>query len=169
MADPRQRLIEQIPRLRRYARALLGDPAQADELVQETLARALARLDRWEPGTDLRAWLFTLMHHLQVDRWRRKQREAAALAQAPGTDSVPDAGPAAVEVGELERALARLPEEQREVLLLVGLEGLAYRQVAEVLDIPQGTVMSRLHRAREALRAALDGRRSGAVGMRRIK
>lgn len=168
MSDPRQRLIEQIPRLRRYARALLGDPAQADELVQETLARALARLDRWQPGTDLRAWLFTLMHHLQVDRWRRHRRESAALEQASGPDSVPDAGPAAVQVGELERALARLPAEQREVLLLIGLEGLAYRQVAEVLGIPQGTVMSRLHRAREALRAALDGR-PGVVGMRRIK
>ncbi len=168
MADPRQRLVEQIPRLRRYARALLGDPAQADELVQETLARALARLDRWRPGSDLRAWLFTLMHHLQVDRWRRARREAAALERASGPGSVPDAGPAAVQVGELERALARLPAEQREVLLLVALEGLAYRQVAGVLGIPQGTVMSRLHRAREALRAALEGR-SGVAGMRRIK
>ena len=92
MADPRQRLVEQIPRLRRYARALLGDPAQADELVQETLARALARLDRWRPGSDLRAWLFTLMHHLQVDRWRRARREAAALERASGPGSVGDTG-----------------------------------------------------------------------------
>ena len=136
-----------IPRLRRYARALVGDRSSADDLVQDTLERAWARLHLWQRGTDLRAWLFTVMHNVHANRAR------AFRAHSEFDEGAPEAGfkPAEdglLELRDLERALAALPVEQREVLLLVALEEMSYAETASTLGIPSGTVMSRLSRAR---------------------
>jgi RNA polymerase sigma factor (sigma-70 family) len=151
-----ERLVELIPRLRRYARALAGDRASADDLVQDTLERAWAKLHLYRRGTDLRAWLFTVMHNVHVNK-RRTARptetlddEAIELAQrAVQGDSLV--------VRDLDRAIALLPAEQRAVLLLVTLEDMSYEEVARTLSIPMGTVMSRLSRAREKLRQMMLG------------
>ena len=148
------RLLEvEIPRLRRYARALTRDVSRADDLVQSCLARGVAKQHLWEYGTDLRAWLFTIMHNQHVNDVRRGVREGITveLTEAPAMT----AGPVAIaklELRDLERALEKLPTEQREVILLVGLEGLAYEEVAVILKVPVGTVRSRLSRGRDQLR-----------------
>ncbi|MBV8505949.1 MAG: sigma-70 family RNA polymerase sigma factor [Alphaproteobacteria bacterium] len=147
-------LQNEIPRLRRYARALTRDAARADDLVQSCLVRAIAKEHLWEPGTDLRAWLFTILHNQNVNEVRRSVREGVAVAVedvAPLLTAPPRAG-ACLELRDLERALRLLPEQQRQVILLVGLEGMRYEEVAAVLDIPIGTVRSRLSRGRENLR-----------------
>jgi RNA polymerase sigma-70 factor (ECF subfamily) len=151
-----QRLVELIPRLRRYARALVGDRASADDLVQDTLERAWAKLHLYRRGTDLRAWLFTVMHNVHVNKVR------SARATDPLEDDMPELAQRAAQgdallVRDLDRAIARLPAEQRAVLLLVTLEEMSYEQVARTLGIPIGTVMSRLSRAREKLRAMMLG------------
>jgi RNA polymerase sigma-70 factor (ECF subfamily) len=150
-----QDLLEpQIPRLRRYSRALTRDTQRADDLVQDTLLRALVKQDRWEPGTNLRAWLFTLMHHQYVNNVRRANREAGTIDIDDVSSSlVATTDPTASrQLYELERALGELAAEQREVILLVGLEGFSYEDAAKVLAVPVGTVRSRLSRGREALR-----------------
>lgn len=150
-------LLAELPRLRRYARAMLGDRAAADDLVQDTLERAWSRFEQWRPGTELRAWLFGIMHNLRVDQLRRP-----GLTTRPLDDEMPEIPMRAtqadqLELRDLETALLRLPEEQRAVLLLVALEGMRYEEVAQTLAIPVGTVMSRLARGRERLRQILDG------------
>lgn len=145
-----------IPRLRRYARALAGERAAADDLVQDTLERALGKFHLWKRGTDLRAWLFTIMHNVFVNKLRSR-RELSALDEEALEIPVRAAHDAALEVRDLERALLRLPAEQREVLLLVVLEDMTYEEAARTLDVPIGTVMSRLSRAREKLRAMMEG------------
>jgi len=144
----------EIPRLRRYARALARDAATADDLVQDCLARALGKLHLWQDGTDLRAWLFTILHNQYVNQVRRSVREGAAvgLTETEPLLTRPPHQSRRLELRDLERALARLPEEQRSVILLVGLEGMRYEEVAAVLGVPLGTVRSRLSRGREALR-----------------
>ena len=147
-------LIEHLPRLRRYARALTGDVNRADDLVQDTLERALAKLDLWQPESDLRAWLFTLMHNLFVNQLRRHHLAETALEDA--LDEPVNGGQLeALAARDIHDALARLPPEQREVLLLVGLEQFGYAEAAQVLGVPTGTVMSRLSRARERMRQML--------------
>ena len=148
-------LIEQeIPRLRRYARALTRVSDRADDLVHDTLLRALTKLHLWKPGTDLRAWLFTIMHHQYVNTVRRETREAAPVdfEQISSTLVATTDPTARRQLVELDRALAQLSAEQREVLLLVGLEGMDYESVGEILGVPIGTVRSRLSRGRERLR-----------------
>jgi RNA polymerase sigma factor (sigma-70 family) len=151
-----QRLVDLIPRLRRYARALVSDRASADDLVQDTLERAWAKLHLYRRGTDLRAWLFTVMHNVHVNKVR------SARPTDPLEDEMPELAQRAAQgdslvVRDLDRAIARLPDEQRAVLLLVTLEEMSYDQVARALGIPIGTVMSRLSRAREKLRAMMLG------------
>lgn len=161
-------LVEQIPRLRRYARALMRSREHADDLVQDCLERAWSRIHTWRPGSDLRAWLFTILHNLYVNQVRGYQR-APLLVTLEGTDP-PSSGyeeePGALR--DLEAGLAALPPEQREVLLLVGLEQMSYEEIATVLGIPLGTVMSRLSRARERLRSHLSGT-AGKPDLRRVK
>jgi len=154
--DRDARIIELIPRLRRYARALVGDRARADDLVQDTLERALNKFHLWKRGTDLRAWLFTIMHNVHVNQIRGRREFAALDGETPefaarATQDV------SLEMRDLERCLARLPLEQREVLLLVVLEDMSYEETASSLGIPIGTVMSRLSRARERLRGYMEG------------
>ena len=145
-----------IPRLRRYARALVGDRGRADDLVQDTLERALIKFHLWQPGSDLRAWLFTIMHNVFINQLRSAP---AGLLTGLDDETVPMAVRPTqsdrLEVRDLQAALSRLPEEQREVLLLVGLEQMTYQETSGVLGIPMGTVMSRLSRARTRLRALL--------------
>jgi len=158
-----------IPRLRRYALALLRDRVEADDLVQDTLERALRKSSLWRHGSDLRAWLFTIMHNVYVNRLRR-ERTNASVPQREGeierlaVDANQDA---ALEARDLAAALTRLPMEYRSVVLLVGLEQLSYQEAASVLGVPVGTVMSRLSRGRERLRALMSG--EPVPRLRRIK
>ena len=151
-----QRIVELIPRLRRYARALVGDRARADDLVQDTLERAWNKFHLWRPGSDLRAWLFTVMHNVHVNQVRAS-RDHATLDDDGDEMAVAPVQGAALEIRDLERALALIPAEQREVLLLIALEDMSYAEVANALGIPIGTVMSRLSRAREKLRGLMYG------------
>jgi RNA polymerase sigma-70 factor (ECF subfamily) len=144
----------EIPRLRRYARALTRDVTAADDLVQDCLTRALDKLHLWQKGTDLRAWLFTILHNQYVNYVRRSVREGVAVGLSdnePLLTRAPHQGHR-LELRDLERALAKLPEEQRSAILLVGLEGMRYEEVAAVLHVPVGTIRSRLSRGRETLR-----------------
>ena len=158
MIDHNSLITQQVPRLRRYARALTGDRSSADDLVQDTLERALSRFHLWRRGSDLRAWLFTIMHNIYVNQIRSKiRRQHEALDAEPAADAVRATEPDWLELRDLEAALARLPGEQRAVVLLVGLEQFTYEEAARVLGVPIGTVMSRLSRARERLRLILGG------------
>lgn len=150
-------LIEHIQALRRYARALVGNHADAEDIVQETLKRALAYLDGSKQIDNLRAYLFTILHNVRIDALKRRRREGA---QVP----VEETAIPAQEASQMDRLAARqaleaiqkLSEEHREVLLLVGVEEMTYRETAEILGIAIGTVMSRLNRARAALRKVLE-------------
>jgi RNA polymerase sigma-70 factor (ECF subfamily) len=155
-------LIALIPRLRRYARALVGERAAADDLVQYTLERAWSKLHLYRHGTDLRAWLFTVMHNVHVNQVRAARPTAALEEDMPELAQREVQGDALL-VRDLERALAALPAAQREVLLLVALEDLSYEETARVLGIPIGTVMSRLARAREKVRALMYGKGGGKL------
>ncbi len=148
-------IVAHIPRLRRYARALAGDSHRADDLVQDTLERAMAKFHLWRRGSDLRAWLFTVMHNVFINQLKVRRELALDEAVEDGLQSAPQSDP--LELRDLDAALRQLPAEQREVLLLVGLEQLSYAEVSKVLSIPLGTVMSRLSRGRERLRAVISG------------
>jgi RNA polymerase sigma-70 factor (ECF subfamily) len=154
-----QAVVDHLPALRRYARALTGDPWAADDLVQDTLERACVNWRLWLAGTDLRAWLFTVMHNLFVSQLRQDHRRVD-LVQAADLDelalSVEAPQSASGTAMDLQRCLLRLPPEQREVLLLVTLEDMSYAEVAKVVGVPTGTVMSRLSRARERMRSLMD-------------
>lgn len=150
-------IVAQIPRLRRYARALTGNMDSADDLVQSTLERALEKWRLWQRERDLRPWLFSIMHNLHVDGYRLSNHldyyEDVDIISPPSRANQEDA----LQIRDLERALALLPVDQREVLLMVGLEEMTYAQIAQALNVPQGTVMSRLSRARIRLKAILSG------------
>jgi RNA polymerase sigma-70 factor (ECF subfamily) len=148
-------IMSQIPHLRRYARALTRHEAEADDLVQDTLERALRKFSLWQQGTNLRAWLFSVMHNVYVNQVRSKQ-ETIPLDDEMGI-AVGGRQEEGLKIRDLSASLLALPIEQREVLLLVGLENFSYEEVAQTLDIPLGTVMSRLSRGRERLRGLLDG------------
>ncbi len=161
MATFRQEVEATIPALRRFARALTRDAEAADDLVQDTLVRAL-RSEHLFHGGDVRTWMYTILGNLNRNRLR-------SLARRPVMVPVDD-GDAAIDATEgardIERALASLVDEQRDALLLVVLEGLSYREVAEIQGVPIGTVMSRLARARHQLKTFLEG---GRPALRRVK
>ena len=152
-------LTPHIPRLRRYARALLGDVVSADDLVQDTLERALSKFSLWRRSYDLRAWLFTIMHNIYINQWHAANRRAHLSVDAHNVDApaVEASQEDELALRDMNRALTQLPHEFREVVLLVGLEQLSYDEVARVLDIPKGTVMSRLSRGRDKLRQLMAG------------
>lgn len=152
MADFADTLAAQIPRLRRYARALTHDAAWADDLVQDTLERALQRRWLFRINTSLTAWLFTMLYRLYLNDAPRRHVTSVPLEDVP--EPVAPGDPA-LRI-DMQRALARLNPEQRAVIVLVGLEQLTYQEAAEVLGVPTGTVMSRLARAREQLRKLLS-------------
>lgn len=157
--DFAHRVLREIPALRRYARALTNDRSGADDLVQECLCRALQKRHLFQPGTNLRAWLFTILHHQYVNHVRRAVREAPmfSVEESGSLIALPERASPRLTLRDLERALRQLPPAQREVILLVGLEGLSYERAAEVLAVPTGTVRSRLSRARSMLRDLLNG------------
>jgi len=144
----------EIPYLRRYARALTGGPDAADDLVQDSLERAIARFDQFRPGTNLRAWLFTILHNMRCDQHRRVVRRPVEIPidDAPYQASTRASQADALQLSDFRRAFGRLSEPHREVLALVGLEGLDYQQAASILGVEVGTVKSRVFRARESLR-----------------
>lgn len=155
----RSELVAQIPGLRRYARALTGNAWAADDLVQDTLERACSKWRLWTAGSDLRAWLFTLMHNLFMNQRRSAARQTQAgpaldVDELAHTLAAPDTRQD--QALDLQRCLLRLPDDQRAVLLLVSLEDMSYEQVARVVGVPLGTVMSRLSRARSRLRELMD-------------
>ena len=160
-------LEKEIPRLQRYARALTHDVFRADDLVQDTLLRAIAQQHRWRYDSNLRAWLFTIMHNQNVNGVRRRVREGIALKfddRWPSHTAATDPT-GRLSLRDLDRALARIAEEQRQVILLIGLEGTSYQEAATILDVPVGTIRTRVFRGRQSLRKLMDRRpESGAAG-----
>lgn len=158
MTPDDQQLLSWVPRLRRYARALAGNRDDADDLVQDTLERAWAKSALWRGVADMRGWLFGIMHNLHVDGVRRPRVATQSIDDdTPEVAIAPTQGER-LAVLDLQAALDLLPIEQKEIVLLVALEDMAYADVAKTLGIPIGTVMSRLSRGRERLRALMDGR-----------
>ena len=154
-----------IPALRRYALVLTRDFDAAEDLVQESLSRALAGARHWRPDGNLAAWLLSILHNTFISGWRREMSERRALGaiahSLPVEEARPPEQPANVELQQVMDALMTLPDGQREILVLAAVEGLSYREIADIHDVPVGTVMSRLSRAREALRQALEARPVG--------
>lgn len=152
-------ILGEIPRLRRYARALLRDRDGADDLVQDCLERALKRLDNWQSGESPQRWLFTIMHHLFIDRVRKMERRGEA-AMLPLDADEALAAPAGqldtIASREIVSALHALSPERRVALVLVAIEGFSYAEAASMLGIPAGTLMSRISRGREELRGLLE-------------
>ena len=159
MDEKRAAILAEIPRLRRYALALARGRDAADDLVQDSLERALDRIDNWQSGESPRRWLFTIMHHLFVDQLRRSKRRAEVV-MLPLDDREALASPAhqaeSVESREIMDALQAVSPDRRAALLMVGVEGFSYAEAAEILGIPAGTLMSRVSRGREELRGLLD-------------
>jgi RNA polymerase sigma factor (sigma-70 family) len=157
--DFRSRLTAEIPYLRRFARGLAGDAALADDLVQDCLERALAKEHLYDPSRQLRAWLYAILRNIHVSGLRRKGRAGVVKTiddLAPEEEAVPGEQEDQVAIRSIAEALDRLPQLHREVILLIALEDMSYREVADIIGVPVGTVMSRLSRARGALRAVLD-------------
>lgn len=150
-----QAIEQHIPALSRYARALARDPDRADDLVQDCLERAVARFEQFRPGTNLRTWLFTILHNLHCDALRRQRRRGIHVPIEEWTNIAPRQveQPWAMQMRDFHRAFHTLDENDQKILLLIGLEGCTYEEAAEVLDVAIGTVKSRLFRARERLRA----------------
>lgn len=161
MADRDASIAGWIPSLRRYALGLTGNREAADDLVQETMERAWRRLAFWRGEGELRAWLFSILHNAFVDRLRAERRSPTQPLAEDEDPPVRATQEDLLQVRDLDRALARLAPEHREVVLLVAVEQMSYAEVATALSIPIGTVMSRLSRARTKLRAVLDGRDTG--------
>ncbi|HEY5632503.1 MAG TPA: RNA polymerase sigma factor [Burkholderiaceae bacterium] len=160
-----QRLVALLPRLRRYARVLTGDSHAADDLVQDTLERGWARCGQWQQGTDLRAWLFSIMHNRRVDLLRGQRPFVDMPVDALDSEPAPSLFDAvALDPIDLQRAFERLSPAHREIMLLVAVEQMSYEEAAESIGVAVGTVMSRLARARAALRALLDAHAPAAKG-----
>ena len=168
MADAASLLEAEIPALRRFAFALVRHGDTADDLVQDTLERALSRWHLRRPDGELRAWLFTILRNLHVSAYRQRSRRGTAVeidAQPIAAQgAAPDSG---LEVQDVLGALEHLPEEQKSLLLLIGVEDFSYEEAARMLDLPIGTVMSRLSRARQRLRGILETGRTTLL--RRVK
>lgn len=151
----RRQIIALLPRLRRFALGLTARPSDADDLVQDTVERALRHLDQWERGTRLDSWMFRIAQNLFIDQLRAKKRSSAVMANFDGADRIGFDGTARAEariaLNDTLNALSTLPVEQRSAVALVLIDGLSYRDAAEALEIPIGTLTSRLARAREAL------------------
>jgi RNA polymerase sigma-70 factor (ECF subfamily) len=148
-------LIALLPRLRRFAFGLAGSADEGDDLLQSALERALGRLDQWQKGTRLDSWMFRIVQTVWIDRQRARRRrgvhvDVAAMPDLPGGDAAHETE-SRLHLAAVQRCVSRLPAEQREVLMLVSVDGMSYREAADVLAIPMGTVMSRLSRARLAL------------------
>ncbi len=159
--DVRAQLAELLPRLRRFARVITRNVADADDLVQVAIEKALARAAQWRPGSRLDNWMFGIMKNAWIDEIRARRRRERVHAPEEAGATVGDASAASRDIAlSVQAAMARLPEEQRMAIALVLVEGLSYKDAAESLGIPMGTLTSRLARGREALQALL-GRNGG--------
>lgn len=154
---------QHIPRLRRYARALVGDRYAADDLVQDTLERAWNKLHLWRQGSDMRAWLFAIMHNVFVNQVRSRRQDIERNMEELPVIPVRATQGQSLELIDMEKALRMLPDDQREVVLLVGVEQFTYEETSRALSVPVGTVMSRLSRARERLRQITSGEPSTSL------
>ena len=152
-------LVQLLPRMRRFARGLARDGADGDDLCQATIERALKSSQQWHGGTRLDAWVYTIMRNIWVDQVRARNRRSQTFVTEEAGLDVGDAGDAAieahVELGNVGRAMGQLPHDQREAVMLVLVEGFAYKEAAEIIGCPMGTLTSRLVRGREALMRAL--------------
>jgi len=159
MDDRRTAILAEIPRLRRYARALLRGQESSDDLVQDTLERALGKMENWQTGDSPRRWLFTIMHHLFIDQTRRRNRRGEDTmlslddSEALGQQALQQE---TAEAGEVLDILSALSPDRRAAIVLVGVEGFSYAEAAAMLGVPAGTVMSRVARGREEMRRLLD-------------
>jgi len=176
--DVKWLIAREIPYLRRCARALARNPDLADDIVQDAVERALRKRHLWRPKGSLRAWLYRLMYNVYLNRRDRPAVERLATPlDSAGESAAPARQDLHVEARDLVAALARLPHDQRAAIVLTGLEGMSYDEAAYALDIPIGTLRSRIHRGREALRAVqhgqddwpLDRPDSGRPALRRVK
>lgn len=158
MTDDSVQLVACIPRLRRYARTLTGNLAAAEDLVQGTMERGWFKLPSWKKGSNMRAWLFSIMHNIYVDQSRKAPAPIEYLDDDLHVLSTASTQFEHVDMMSLEAALCQLTIEQREVILLVALEEMSYDEISVTLKIPLGTVMSRLSRDRERIRAIMEGR-----------
>jgi RNA polymerase sigma factor (sigma-70 family) len=151
-------VLDVLPRLRRFAVGLAGHPADGDDLCQMTIERALTNRDKWQEGTRLDSWMYRIMRNIWIDEQRaRNRRSQTFVSDEAGLLVGSDGGQEAhVELGNVDRALASLPAEQREAVMLVMVEGFSYREAAEIVDCPVGTLNSRLVRGRDALLAILE-------------
>lgn len=156
-----RQIVDLLPRLRRLARVLAREAADADDLVQATVERALVHRDQWRPGTRLDSWMFRIMKNAWIDESRSRSRRGKVFAPEEQGETVGRDGAAEMDArlvaGDVERAMARLPDDQRLAVALVLVDGLSYKEAAEVLEVPQGTLTSRLVRGRMALLADLEG------------
>jgi RNA polymerase sigma-70 factor (ECF subfamily) len=164
----RHRIVELLPRLRRFVRVLTGDNDGGDDIVQESVARALSRLDQWQPGTRLDSWMFRIAQTIWLDRLRaQKVRGEAididAMGDLPGEDGR-NVAEHRLTLNKVSEGIARLSAEQQMLIALIVVDGLSYKEAAEILDIPIGTVMSRLARARLSLYEFADGTHSDESG-----
>lgn len=170
--DLRWLIAREIPHLRRYAALLTGAPDRVDDLVQDCLERALRKRRLWSRQGSLRSWLFRLLYRLHIDtgRSRSRRREITEAAGAEQPRVQPPRQEHSVEVRDLAAAMDDLPEEQRAAIVLVGVEGLSYEETAHILDIPVGTLRSRLSRGRDALRETWTPAHAAATPrLRRVK
>lgn len=159
MDEKRGAILAELPRLRRYARALVRDRDVADDLVQDCIEKALARMDGWQSGDNPRRWLFAIMHNLFVDQLRRMKRRGTSVSYEDAIGSALVTEPSQLEsiaAREVLQALQAIAPDRRSALVLVAVEGLTYAEAATVLGIPAGTVMSRIARGREELRRELE-------------
>ena len=163
MSELRDTIGDQIPALRRFSLALVRDRDSADDLVQEALVCAIRAEHQWQPGTNLRAWLFAILYNVCAGNRRKLARspEVVPIDSEAWHLAVPPNQELRVQLGELDRAIATLPEHQRMTLLLVALQGMAYREAAQIIGVPLGTIRSRLWRARHSLQELLG---NGAAG-----
>lgn len=165
MTPEQSMLLTELPQLRRYARILVRDAHAEEDLVQSCVERALGRLDLWQRDRPLRPWLFTIMHNLYVDTHRRRVGSPVRFGIEEGVDAAcPPTQENDLQAKQVLAATQTLPEDQRQALLLVAMDGLSYKEAADVLGVPIGTLMSRLHRGRERLRVLLGmSRRSESM------
>lgn len=159
--DVKRQIVALLPRLRRFAQALTGDRERGDDLVQETCLRALSRLEQWEEGTRLDSWMYRIAQNIWFDNIRALKVRGEVIDIDLAHDLVGEDGRNTtgnrLALNEVMEAIGRLPPDQKVVIALVCIDGLSYKQAAEILEIPMGTVMSRLARARSAIHIATDG------------
>ncbi|MFO1057376.1 MAG: sigma-70 family RNA polymerase sigma factor [Dongiaceae bacterium] len=157
--DIYQLIAQEIPRLRRYARFLARNADQADDLVQECLTRAVSNIDRWQPGTNMNAWLLVILHNIFINEVKRRRpmltSDGAIEQHGGGTSGGQEER---IYLNNVQQAFDKLSTDHKEILLMIAVEGLQYEEAAAILNVPIGTVRSRISRARESLRELLAGR-----------